>query len=254
MDHRDETFSPETVDEQIEQFLRTSQPSEQMDTSPAQMVQMLQGMYEENPRLSKVWKRLAEHSPAEQTSEELEEKQTLGSTIVSFPQERINFMPTQTRLPESPSPRKRGSFQRLLGLLVAVIVTIVLIGSLALVLSTRHQSTTTGSGIQSTATDSSRPKATPTPGCSTQNDPPVATATAGVAKQEHPIPTPAPCGTPPENGKPSGVVPPTPAQTPVVTPTPAPTSIGTPTPAQTPVVTPTPAPTPLGTPTPAPKH
>src|SRR5258708_17840956 len=121
MDHRDETFSHETVAEQSEQCLRTSQPSEQMDTSPAQMVQMLQGMYEKDPRLSKVWKRLAEHSPAEQTSEELQEKQTLGSTIVSFPQERINFMPTQTRLPESPSPRKRGSFQRLLGLLAAAL-------------------------------------------------------------------------------------------------------------------------------------
>src|SRR5947209_18886099 len=119
MDHHDKYFSPETVKEQIEQCLGTSQPREQVHTSPAEVVQMLQGIYQEEPRLRRVWERLADHLPTAYTSEKPGEEQTPHATIVRFPQEKVNRMQTQTRILEQ--TRKRGSFQRRLGLLVAVL-------------------------------------------------------------------------------------------------------------------------------------
>ena len=63
MNHRDEPFSPENVDEQIDQFLQKPQQPEQANTSSTQMVHMLQDIYEEDPRLQRVWGRLADHLP-----------------------------------------------------------------------------------------------------------------------------------------------------------------------------------------------
>ena len=146
MNSRDESFSPETVDEQIEQLLRAPQWQEPGNTSPAQMVHMLSGIYEEDPRLQRVWERLADHLPAARSAGEQEEKQPLvderfpqtsSSTIVRFPQEKVGGMQTQTRL--SVQSHKRGSLQQSLGLLVAVLIMALLVGSLVAVLQLAHQ-------------------------------------------------------------------------------------------------------------------
>jgi hypothetical protein len=92
MNSRDESFSPETVDEQIDQLLRTPRQQEPENSSPAQMVHMLQGIYEGDPRLQRVWERLADHLPATRSTRELREdgpfsderfSQTPSLTIVS---------------------------------------------------------------------------------------------------------------------------------------------------------------------------
>ena len=128
MNSRDESFSPETVDEQIDQLLRTPQQQEPANSSPTQMVHMLQGIYEEDPRLQRVWERLADHLPTTHSTGEPREKQpltderfsqTASSTIVRFPQEKVGGMQTQTRI--SVQSHKRGSLRRSLGLLVAVL-------------------------------------------------------------------------------------------------------------------------------------
>lgn len=147
MDHRDESFSPETVDEQIDQLLGTSQPREQEHTSSAGMVQMLLGIYEGDPRLQRVWERLAEHLPETRSGEERPPlsseplQQSLHSTIVRFPHERVQIM-QQTPTGVQKKPRKRTSFQRSLSLLAAILVMAVLVGSLAVVLHLSHQKPT----------------------------------------------------------------------------------------------------------------
>jgi WD40 repeat protein len=141
MDHRDEPFSPETIDEQVEQFLELSQAHEQAHTSPAQVVQTLQGIYAEDPRLRRVWERLTEHLPMAHTNEEAGKEQAPHATIVKFPQERVqHIMQTQTRIPEQ--ERRHGTFQRRLGLLVAALIMAALVGSMALVLQLTHQKST----------------------------------------------------------------------------------------------------------------
>src|SRR6266581_5468344 len=129
MKHRDEPFSPENVDEQIDQFLQKPQQREQANSLPAQMVHMLRDIYEEDPRLQRVWERLADHLPITRLTGETGEKQLLtdesfsqtsSTTIVRFPQEKVVGMQTQTRI--SVQSHKRGSFQRSLELLVAVLI------------------------------------------------------------------------------------------------------------------------------------
>jgi Tol biopolymer transport system component len=146
MNHRDEPFSPENVDEQIDQFLQKPQQQEQANISPAQMVHMLQDIYEEDPRLQRVWERLADHLPTTHLTGEMGEKQPLtderfsqtsSPTIVRFPQEKVVGMQTQTRI--SVRSHKRGSLQRSLGLLVAVLIMALLVGSLVAVLQFAHQ-------------------------------------------------------------------------------------------------------------------
>jgi DNA-directed RNA polymerase specialized sigma24 family protein len=104
------------VDEQIDKLLRTPQQQEPANSSPAQMVHMLQGIYEEDPRLQRVWERLADHLPTTRSTGESGENgplsverfsQTSSSTIVRFPQEKVVGMQTQTRI--SVQSHKRGS-------------------------------------------------------------------------------------------------------------------------------------------------
>jgi WD40 repeat protein len=149
MNQQDESFSPETVDEQIDHLLQTQQQNEQANISSAQMVHLLQGVYEEDPRLQRVWERLADHIPMTHSIRDSQENhpltdekysQTLSSTNVRFPQVKAVGMQTQTRL--SLRSHKWGSFQRSLELLVAVLIVALLVGSLVTVLHLSHQKLT----------------------------------------------------------------------------------------------------------------
>ena len=146
MNQRDESFSPETVDERIDHLLLTPPQPEQANSSPAQIVYLLQGIYQEDPRIQQVWSRLADHLPTTRLIGEPEAKQPLtgerfshtsSSPIMRFPQERVVGMQTQTRLSEQ--SHKRGSLQRSLGLLVAVLIMALLVGILVTVLQLSHQ-------------------------------------------------------------------------------------------------------------------
>ncbi len=130
MNQRDDAFAPETVDEHIDQLLRAGPPQE--DGSPAQMVQMIQGFYKEDPRLQRVWERLAAHRSTPPSI-----KNTSPSPLVRFPQERLGNMQTQIRPPEA--ARQRNIFRRHLGQLVAVLLLAVLVGSLVTALRLAHQ-------------------------------------------------------------------------------------------------------------------
>ncbi len=110
------------------------------------MVHVLQDIYEEDPRLQRVWERLADHLPTTRLTGETGEKQLLtdesfsqtsSSTIVRFPQEKVVGMQTQTRI--SVQSHKRGSFQRSLELLVAVLIMTLLVGGLVAVSQISHQ-------------------------------------------------------------------------------------------------------------------
>jgi WD40 repeat protein len=146
MNQRDESFSPETVDEQIDHLLQAPQQPEQTNISSVQMVHLVQGVYEEDPRLQRVWERLAGHLPMTHSIGEPQENQPLTgerfsqtstSTIVKFPQVKGVGMQTRTRL--SLRSHKWGSFQRSLELLVAVLIMALLVGSLVTVLHLSHQ-------------------------------------------------------------------------------------------------------------------
>ena len=146
MNHRDESFSPETVDEQIDQLLQAPQQHGQANNSSVQMVHMLQDVYSEDPRLQKVWERLAEHLPVTLSSDESQANQPLtgewfsqtpSSTIVKFPQVQGVGMRTPSR--QFSSSHKWGAFQRSLELLTAVIIMALLVGSLVTVLHLSHR-------------------------------------------------------------------------------------------------------------------
>jgi hypothetical protein len=146
MNLRDESFSPEAVDEQIDHLLQAPQQPGQVNISSLQMVHLLQGVYKEDPRLQKVWERLANHLSMAHSIGEPQENQSLtgkrfsqtsSSTIVKFPQVKGVGMQTQSRL--SLRSHKWASFQRSLELLVAVLIMALLIGSLVTVLHLSHQ-------------------------------------------------------------------------------------------------------------------
>lgn len=149
MNQRDESFTPETVDEQVDRLLRSA--SSQEDMPSAEMVQMLQGIYAEDPRLQRVWERLAERAASTRPIAEAAEKRLLpsrlSSPVMRFPQERSAFMQTQARIPEQKP--KRSFFQQRLSQVAAVFLLVVLVGSLVTVLQLSRQKSSGQSGTHS---------------------------------------------------------------------------------------------------------
>src|ERR1051326_5005266 len=96
MQQPDTPFTPESVDEHIGQLLRAAPQEEH--ASPAHLVQMLQGFYAEDPRLRRVWERLAAYAATTRPTEEsggqhvgFSQRVHPGSSspLVRFPQERV---------------------------------------------------------------------------------------------------------------------------------------------------------------------
>lgn len=137
MKPHDELFHSETVDEQVDQFLQI--PQQQGLSASAEMVQALQKIYAEDPRLQRVWKRFAQHRAIVQRTEEARSQHQTPSE--EFPQ----ILPTpiaqlsQKEGGSTPRSKRRRAFQRILEPLAAVILIVMLVGSLIAVLHLWHQ-------------------------------------------------------------------------------------------------------------------
>src|SRR5579864_9509211 len=155
MTHDDNLFTPETVDEQVEEFSQAK----------VSLIGDLKGYYqverrEDSASLERAWKRVSASMTGAGKHSRLT---TLFIHNPKASQERVPFMRNQ--IPVS----RRGNFSRRLSLLVAVLVAIILVGGLAVVLNlSHHTSTTGGAGLKATssptATHIPKPTSTVSPG------------------------------------------------------------------------------------------
>jgi WD40 repeat protein len=131
MDQDDKTFTPETVDEQVDHLL-TSSPTDLKDT-PAQVVHMLRDMYEDTVRVQRVWERLASHIAEAQRRTCMMPTLPLQGEREVRPEERNKQMHIHQPL-TSLSHRLKGPFR----LLAASLVLALLVGSLITILQIAH--------------------------------------------------------------------------------------------------------------------
>jgi len=127
----DDPFTPETIEEQIDQH--TFSPSHLPLSPNARVIQGLQAHYEEDQRsAARMWERLA------QQVSELESDATPPVPLQKQQIKGTHHM-QQLSSPTAEHPRARRALQSRLGLLVAVIIAVLLVGSLATVLGLSHQ-------------------------------------------------------------------------------------------------------------------
>lgn len=142
MNPHDESFVPETVDEQIDLFLQ--RPPQQEQNISSEMVQTLQSLYTEDPRLQRLWNRLqrTELRTIRHAAEETDtghkglDEQLLPPSPNILPQEMVNVMQIYTN-----QKQNKNSSRRLWSLLAAVILVVMLLGSMLAVLQFSRQST-----------------------------------------------------------------------------------------------------------------
>ncbi|HXR66401.1 MAG TPA: hypothetical protein VN729_10780 [Ktedonobacteraceae bacterium] len=162
-----EHFSPERVDEQIDQLSQNeshpkfSRWQQTRSTSQAEqrLVKDLQGYYQTEQQqdiasLERAWKRVSPHLAAS-TEHPRSLDNPLSSDKLRISQERTRSMYNQA--PERSRERKA---LRWPGMLAAILVTAVLVGGLVMVLNLNHRTSLTGSSRVSTST--ALPTPTPT--------------------------------------------------------------------------------------------
>jgi WD40 repeat protein len=141
----DETFTPESVDEQVDRLVPPFQ--EEQGVHPSErVVQRLHSLYEEDLLATEhVWKRLVRYAG----EPDLAERQT--ELLPALSQERTLPLPVvphganPSRQQKRPSSRTgQTRFGRRASLLVAVLVMILLVGSLVVVLHERRPNVSTG--------------------------------------------------------------------------------------------------------------
>jgi hypothetical protein len=142
MHPHDEPFVPETVDQKVDQFLQI--PQQQTLPASAEMVQMLQSIYAQDPRLQRIWDRL-QHVEQRSALHLVEGKDVDAfvpnepfSTLVSSSSKKIPRKTVSSTHIYKEHPKKRASFQQRLGLLAAILLLVALIGSMAMVLHFSH--------------------------------------------------------------------------------------------------------------------
>jgi WD40 repeat protein len=166
-------FTPDNVDEQVGQL---SQPltrgrlpyHEQAGDPPqvaASLIEDLQAYYqverqEDIASIEYVWKRVSGSLPRNRDYSQ-SATQPLSTPMLRVPQERVPMMRNHVS-----EISRRGNFSRRFGLLVAVLVAALLVGSLAVIVTlSQHQSTATLSSGQTqhkpSATKASTPVSTP---------------------------------------------------------------------------------------------
>ena len=150
MHPHDQPFVPETIDQQVDQFLQISQQQEL--PASAEMVQMLQSIYTEDPRLQRVWDRLQD-AGQRTTLQPMGEAGAFASdeqfpTLISPPFKKVSQETVHSLRLQQAYPKKRASFQKRLGLLAAILLLVVMIGSLVTVLHRVHLSSTVLSSSQ----------------------------------------------------------------------------------------------------------
>jgi hypothetical protein len=132
-------FPPELIDQQVEQ------PDTRLPRGEARLIHDLQAMYnqEKSAAIERVWARMAHHRDAASQQKE------------SLPLQELRRGPARssTMTPRDVRPKPQKRFARALSLSAAILICVVLVGSLALVLRlTQHATTGTGSLPVSTIT------------------------------------------------------------------------------------------------------
>ncbi|HKF38839.1 MAG TPA: hypothetical protein VKB35_18230 [Ktedonobacteraceae bacterium] len=126
MAEKDEFFSPEDVDGQIE---RVSQFKEG-DRRDAEAMAYLRSFYQadaqqEQETLDRIWKRIADTTRFEQAAQESKKELLMRNTQTQYDAGAMGNSP-------QPHPRRTSLMQRL-GILAAAVILVALVGSLALV-------------------------------------------------------------------------------------------------------------------------
>ena len=120
----DETFTPESVDEQVDQLSSLIGNGSLLPS--ARVVQRLHALYEEDKRSTdQVWQRLAQRVSQHDSNARQPE------VLKSLQHEGTQHMQQLSHLPQQ--PHKRQSFWQGLNLLAAVLLTVVLVASLVTV-------------------------------------------------------------------------------------------------------------------------
>ncbi|MBA2286335.1 MAG: PD40 domain-containing protein [Ktedonobacteraceae bacterium] len=153
MKHDRDFFTPETIDEQVEQIAQEASgahllPAEQLPRSfqvAESLVSDLQRHYhaeqvQDVASLERSWKRISSRVGGRQGQTHLTDKQPVTTDIQRFPSERTR--PMQKNLSERP---KQGRFFQSLSTLAAVLFIGLLVGGLLVVLNATHRGTQTGS-------------------------------------------------------------------------------------------------------------
>lgn len=221
MGPRDDPFQPEHIDERIEWLTRPGQEEMQAPDPGSRLVQSLQRYYlrkKQQETLEHAWEYIAqEYEDAAPVS--------IGTKRTQDKQRKIERSGQHTMRQNTigMAPARR-SFPRW-GVMVAVIVIALLIGSTAVIMSrAAQQNGTPGAGGQPSTACSTTPVhgtskpascVTPTPAPQTPTPMPTPTQAPPVTPTVRPTPTQAPPVTP--------IVKPTPTPMPPVTPTPMPT-------------------------------
>ncbi len=156
MSNQGDFFTPEEVDEQIDQVSRL-RAGEQAD---AQAMAYLRSFYGQSARqeqeaLDRIWKRIADAAPSFATRRNFRPQHTSeeSTSMQNQPTLFSNQMP----------PRSGRTLWQRLGLLAAVVVLVALVGSLALVFyATRQNNSGPASGGPPPNSSSSSPTASPT--------------------------------------------------------------------------------------------
>jgi WD40 repeat protein len=140
----DERFTPESVDEQVDQF--SSLDADESLLSNARVVQRLHALYEADKRSTeRVWQRLAQRvSQHDGNARQLE-------VLKGLQPERTEHMQQLSHLPQQ--PHKHNPFWQGLNLLAVVLIMAVLVGSLVTVFHFARLK----SGVQTGAPGSSTP-------------------------------------------------------------------------------------------------
>ncbi|MDQ2714823.1 MAG: hypothetical protein M3Z08_07955, partial [Chloroflexota bacterium] len=153
MKHDRDFFTPETIDEQVEQIaqearevrlLRDEQPPRSFQVAESLVNDLQQHYHAEQVQdvasLERSWKRISSRVGGQQGQTQLTDKQLVTPDIQRFPSERTR--PMQKNLSERP---KQGRFFRSLSTLAAVLFIGLLVGGLLVVLNATHHGTKTGS-------------------------------------------------------------------------------------------------------------
>src|SRR4051812_11279621 len=121
MQESENNFSPELIDQQIEH------PATSLVSGEAQLIRDLSMMYEleKSNTIDQVWTRLASHR--------IVAKQQQENSLLQRPSQHTERISVMSKRPATPIPEKRG--RRLLNLTAAVLISAVLVVSIALVFS-----------------------------------------------------------------------------------------------------------------------
>lgn len=144
MTHDSDFFTPDTVDEQVDQL---SSNAMRDHVSPAKraevlLVQDLKAYYqstqrEEHASLERAWKRVSARLPGDRDQTQAQTEPLSKLSRSNVPQGRKPIMLMRNNAPVEISRRKK--FSRQLSLLVAALVAVVLVGSLLVIVNQKQQ-------------------------------------------------------------------------------------------------------------------